>query len=237
MDSTAIERIDSFMESGFNKIEGWVVPTIKNILKSISIVQDHHQIQGGIFEIGVHHGKFFILLCQLLRTDEFALAIDLFSKQELNIDHSGRGGYEAFSSNVDSYCPNPFHIMSLEADSLDLQPEDIRSKIGSARLISVDGGHTCEHTLHDIHLSSQLITGGGVIILDDYYNQEWPGVHEGFIKYMLNHNRKLCPFAYQGNKLFLTTISWHQIFLREIAHLTPNHKIVKMSGFDVISIK
>ena len=47
---------------------------------------------------------------------------------------------------------------------------------------------------------------GGIIILDDYFNENWPGVSEGLNKYMIERsNVRLKPFLIGGNKLFLTT--------------------------------
>jgi Methyltransferase domain len=164
--------LDTYMAQGFTSIEGWVVPTVAQILKPISEVQLKHGIIGGVTEIGIHHGKFFLMLCQLLTDNELALAIDLFGRQDLNIDQSGSGNLNVFLSHVQAQWKYPQNIVVLEADSIALVADDLLSRIGRPRLFSIDGGHTVEHTVSDLSLASSVIVGGGVVILDDYYNQE-----------------------------------------------------------------
>ncbi|MEG4311023.1 MULTISPECIES: hypothetical protein [unclassified Microcoleus] len=89
--------------------------------------------------------------------------------------------------------------------------------------------------ISEVQLKHGII--GGVVILDDYYNQEWPGVHEGFIKYMIFHNKNLAPFAYHGNKLFLTTISWTKYYLNSLKKTFLSCKEVSLLGYTVLSIK
>jgi hypothetical protein len=50
---------------------------------------------------------------------------------------------------------------------------------------------------------------GGIVALDDYMSVHWPGVTEGFYRFMYSQNRRLKPFLYFQNKLFLTTVSEH----------------------------
>ena len=56
---------------------------------------------------------------------------------------------------------------------------------------------------------------GGVIALDDYMSVHWPGVTEGFYRFMYSGNRRLKPFLYFQNKLFLTTVSEHASYLKQ----------------------
>jgi hypothetical protein len=61
-------------------------------------------ITGNVAEIGVHHGRLFILLYLLTSPDERALAVDLFSGQERNIGSSGHGGPGTFSCQQEATC-------------------------------------------------------------------------------------------------------------------------------------
>jgi predicted O-methyltransferase YrrM len=47
--------------------------------------------------------------------------------------------------------------------------------VGSMRFISIDGGHTPEHTVSDLNLACRLINNQGVVILDDVLHHPWPG--------------------------------------------------------------
>ena len=44
------------------------------------------------------------------------------------------------------------------------------------RLFSVDGGHTAELARHDMLTADGAIGEQGIIILDDFFNEAWPGV-------------------------------------------------------------
>ena len=56
---------------------------------------------------------------------------------------------------------------------------------------------------------------GGIIALDDYMSVHWRGVTEGFYRFMYSQNRRLKPFLYFQNKLFLTTVSEHAVVLQQ----------------------
>ena len=54
---------------------------------------------------------------------------------------------------------------------------------GPLRFFSIDGGHLSHIVKHDLETAALSITDGGVIILDDYFNPEFPGVSEGTNRY------------------------------------------------------
>ena len=249
--SNAVDsQIDNYLKIGFEKVEGWCSSSIPPLTKTISDYQAQNAIEGGVLEIGVHHGKFFIVLHNLTNTTlEPSVAIDVFDEQALNIDYSGKGNRAIFERNVAEYASNPQSIHCISRDSTELSAADvvkIESEYGKFRIISIDGGHTAEHTINDFNIASNLICNGGVVILDDYYNQDWPGVHEG-VAYLFLHNRpKLVPFLVAPNKLFFTTISYRKKMFDLITNFIKNRatrlekgrlKIVKMYGYDVISYK
>ena len=76
---------------------------------------------------------------------------------------------------------------------------------GAIRFVSIDGGHTVEHTINDLKIAAELINNQGVVILDDILNHHWLGVIEGAISY-LNTSPTLIPFAIGHNKLFLANL-------------------------------
>jgi hypothetical protein len=68
-------------------------------------------------------------------------------------------------------------------------------------LISIDGGHNAEITSHDLNVSEGALANGGVIILDDCFNETWPGVVEGVHEYFASP-RSIVPFGIGANKTF-----------------------------------
>lgn len=69
-----------------DKVEGWLDSRAMNYLKLIYKVTGIPDIHGGVLEIGVHHGKFFIPLNALASPGSISVALDLFEDQYLNID-------------------------------------------------------------------------------------------------------------------------------------------------------
>src|SRR5260370_624169 len=91
---------------------------------------------------------------------------------------------------------------------------DLFGKLG-VKFLSIDAGHTIQHACNDLHLAQEILVPGGIVALDDYMSPHWPGVTEGFYRFMSAENRRLKPFMYFQNKLFLTTISEYAACLQQ----------------------
>jgi hypothetical protein len=153
-------------------------------------------------EIGVHHGRLFIILALCCRPTECAVAVDLFEDQHLNVDHSGEGDRGILEANLARFASGR-RIECIKANSLELGEAFIGSWQGM-RFISVDGGHTSEATCHDLKLAERLLCKGGIVALDDILNPDWTGVISGLVRY-LSEGGTLVPCALIPNKLLLTT--------------------------------
>jgi predicted O-methyltransferase YrrM len=175
-------------------------PGAVKLLVALAKAQQAWDIQGNVLEIGVHHGKLFILLSLFTREGEKAVAVDLFANQARNIDQSGSGDLEKFEKNVKQHSDYSRAVIH-EGDSTELSSSTvIRLGGGPFRFISVDGGHTPEITAHDLATAEGALAPGGVIILDDCFNEFWPGVSDGVHDYFSNAQRAIVPFATGGNK-------------------------------------
>jgi hypothetical protein len=194
-------KLNAYIKHGNRLVKGWVFPGAIQAIVGLSEVQSEASVSGGIAEIGVHHGRLFILLYLLGSTGEPAVAIDLFSHQELNIDHSGLGDLEQFKKNLKRHADTD-RLVLYEGDSTKLDPQQlIDLGGGKLRFISIDGGHTSEITSHDLYVSEGALANGGVIILDDCFNDTWPGVVEGVQQYFASP-RSIVPFGIGANKTF-----------------------------------
>jgi Methyltransferase domain len=181
-------------------VEGWMLPGAVQMIVAISGAQQKLLVRGHIAEIGVHHGKLFILLCLLCGEGERSVAVDLFGDQDKNIDKSGRGDLDKLLANLHRHAGVTNTIVH-RGDSLKLDGDFlVRLAEGHFRLISIDAGHTREATAHDIATAEKALCQGGVIILDDYFNEMWPGVSDGVQDYFRTH-RNVVPFAIGGNKV------------------------------------
>lgn len=193
----------SYATAGFRKVHGWLEEDSADFIFALGEVQDEQGTKGSVCEIGVHHGKLFILMLGVTDASERALAIDLFENQSLNVDRSGRGDFDIFMNNVRTFDGSDERVKTISRSSLEVSPEEIIEKVGKVRLFSVDGGHTCECAENDLVLAQRTIADTGVVILDDFYNAKWPGVLSGTVKYLERAEAELRPFAITPNKLYL----------------------------------
>lgn len=225
--SSYADQLKRFRSDALLHVDGWLGHRIVDVLELACQYHTQHRIKGDALEIGVYQGLFFLALMAALEVDEVAVAADIFDDQSLNIDKSGAGTeiLAAFNRNVSQFAHNPDALRLLIGDSMVLRGEQIleRSAGSRFRFVSVDGGHTAEHVMNDLNLASYVIAGGGVVFLDDFHSPHWPGVHEGYVRYMLHANRNLAPVLFADNKLMLTTISHqpHMVeYMRE--HYVPS---------------
>ena len=226
---------------GVHTVEGWLASGAVTATLFLSNWQRRRAVRGNVAEIGIHHGKFFLVLKNLCEPDEFAIAIDVFENQSLNVDQSGSGDKAVFESNISAYSDGR-NIEIIQSDSQLIAPQRILSAGGGqrVRLFSIDGSHTAEHTLSDLKLASQTLSDGGVMILDDFYSQDWPGVQEGFHRFMSEAGGAFAPLAMGDNKLFLCKRSDHadmlSVFKTELRPYYLSYKEVVLWGADSVSM-
>jgi Methyltransferase domain len=198
------KTLENYANYGFKKVKGWLETDSALLIRQLAAAQDKLNIRGGIGEIGVHHGKLFILLHLMLRKNERSFAVDIFDKQNLNIDGSGKGNLDIFLKNVTSLGGNTNLIDIFQKSSLEVSSEEIISKAGKIRIFSIDGGHTTELTLNDLIIAEKSICEGGVIIIDDYFNPMWPGVSNGVSKFFYEQQSQIVPIVISPNKIIFT---------------------------------
>jgi hypothetical protein len=194
-----------YIDCEMGLVEGWLDPIDAKLIGTVADCQSSLRIRGGAVEIGVHHGKLFLLLAHLLSAGEHCLAIDLFEDQSRNVDRSGRGDWEKFTSNFQRLFGEMSGLRVLRKSSLDTRLNEILSLVGPVRLFSVDGGHTAKCTLNDMLLASGSLTDGGLVVLDDYFNPHWPDVSVGTGQFFIHQDCHIVPFAIGRNKVLFTT--------------------------------
>jgi hypothetical protein len=196
-----LRRAAAYLKHGQHLVKGWLFPGAPEAIILLSEDQTSAGVLGGTAEIGVHHGKLFILLYLLAANNESAVAIDLFSHQDLNVDRSGVGDLERFKRNLREHADTS-RLVIHEGDSTQLTSESLLGLgRGPFRLISIDGGHTAAITASDLAISEGALAKGGIIILDDCFNQDWPGVMDGVHQHF-SQPRAIVPFGIGANKAF-----------------------------------
>lgn len=229
-------RRERYLGGGLRRVEGWLDGFSARAIDALARRQHDLGLTGGVGEIGVHHGKFFLLLYLATTAPEKACAIDIFEQQELNPDASGRGDRERFLANLDRHAGTREGVAIIARSSLEIAPEEILEACGPTRLFSVDGGHTDDCTLNDLRLAEAVSTPHGIVVLDDFFNQPWPGVASGAARYLLDPATALRPFAILPNKLLLARPDWHRRYAEALAAAFPRRldKTAVMFGSEVL---
>ncbi len=229
------------LDGGVDAVDGWLGGGAITATLAINDWQRRHDVSGNVAEIGIHHGKFFLVLKNLCRDDECSIAVDVFDDQELNVDRSGRGDRAIFESNLAAHSDGK-NVEIIQGDSKLLTPDRIleAGRDKQIRLFSVDGSHTTEYTLSDLLLASDVLDDNGVIALDDFYSQYWPGVQEGFHHFMSKMSPEFKALAIGNNKLFICKRAAHsellKIFKESLYPYYLDYKDVTVWGSDAVSM-
>lgn len=137
-------------------IAGWMEPISAYLATYFAELQREWSINGGVAEVGVHHGKFFLALVMASLQEEEHIAIDLFEDmQGLNVDLSGRGSPSYFKTNLRNFSVSDASVTIWPASSANVS-EASSMWTRSVRMWSVDGGHTPELTFNDLVRSQHL---------------------------------------------------------------------------------
>ena len=228
-------NLKRYRNEGFQTIHGWCSDKLFHTIDLLSSLEFNRT--GGCLEIGVHQGKFYLLLNQVISEDARSWAVDLFDAQDLNIDRSGSGSLTTFKANLEKYDVHRgknTEIVSGDSTDPALDLEG-RIGIGSLRFVSVDGGHTVQHTVNDLQLASRLVSNQGVVILDDILNHHWLGVIEGAVQY-LSGFPTLVPFAIGHNKLYLCKMSYQPKYFEVMSRSPLFTKAVQFCGHQLAAL-
>lgn len=230
----ALLALDSAGMVALETVPGFFEPALLPVLAALDARQRDLDVRGAVGEIGVYHGRSFVPLALLRREGEAAVAVDCFEEQQHNRDESGCGNEAAFNATLERFCC-AHDVVSVACDSTQLAPADLLAAArGPIRLLSVDGSHTEEAVLADLSLAAAALAGGGVVILDDAVNADWPGVVSGLARHVFEagegEDRRLLPFALGYNKAFLCTARWQAVYGEALAPL--GRKRARFLGHD-----
>lgn len=233
-----------FFLQQWEALQGFIGFSTTYFVHLVSNFQCDLGVSGAIGEVGVAAGKSFAALAFTRRKNESLLACDIFS---LGIEHDNvpDANLPMFLHTLETLQIPADDVTILKQSSLELTDLDFTSLIGGKklrkqevgyRLFHVDGGHYAEAAFHDINVAACALVPGGIILVDDLHNLRWPGVQEGFHRYMLSNKtvRKLEPFLYTG-RLFLTTLGYANVYRRALVKAHPRLKVLDMYGVEVLA--
>lgn len=195
-------------------IRGWFSPQAAQLFAWLDEIQKRNDITGDIFEIGSHHGRSAYCLGAMARPGAEQLAVcDLFADQGANLSGSGDGDLDIFRRNLAPIVERGVHLEVFQASSDTLSAAQIGTNY---RFFHIDGGHNCDEALADLNLAAECTTGKGVIVLDDPFRPEWPGVTEALIRFLDAHPGYRA-IVVGFNKLVLTRAEHAPIYLAQLA--------------------
>lgn len=239
--------LQSYVKGAFRNIGGACDARVFFTLRHMLEIQGADRPKK-VAEIGVRDGRFFIGIMKCLSQGSSGLAIDLFEDQQHNIDGSGwrpPSHGVPFHRNVEETLGDKYTVKFRKGDSLNLSISDvvdISYGHGPFDIFSIDGGHEAEHLTNDLTIAELTIHHSGLVLLDDYYNPNFPGVHEGFSAYM-TQKRKMVPIAFSAGKLYLCTKSYYGRYNKalrssftEINAVADYAKWTRMFGYDVLHV-
>lgn len=213
-------RLLDYCAAGQHGVEGWLHEEALVLTLALHRQQRAAGIAGGVAEIGVYHGRFFLALALLCDGEgERALAVDVFDRRRLAEAAAVCGDREVFEAHLESWGVSG-RTAVLQRDSLELVPEAVRGALSGgagARLFSVDGAHSLEHAAHDLRLAAASLAPGGVVVLDDFLNAEWLGVTEAAVLLLRGEDPPLAPLAICGGKLALVRPADHAAWMERLA--------------------
>ena len=192
--------IAAYCLRGHESVAGWLQPGATSLIWSLIEVQQHERISGDIAEIGVWHGKLFILLSLSLAPSEKANAVDPFNMP----------GYPnfiaAFQRNLAQFEIPPQKVVTHQMKSEQIPLGRASSFLGgNVRLVSLDGDHRRASIVHDLRLSKEVLSDFGVVVVDDIFSAWVPSVTEGIIDFLRQDAGNLVPFALAASDGPLTT--------------------------------
>lgn len=194
--------VTRYINGQHHKVNGWLADFSARFIAELAAYLEQENIHGAAVEIGAHHGRLFILL-HLASTAAQDLVIDVFEDQHLNVDESGKGDRAILLRNLERCGGAADRVQIMQRSSLEVTPEDILAAVGQPALFSIDGGHTAECAINDLRLADATLAEQGIAILDDVFNEFWPEVAVGTLRFFADPATRLRPFAISAGKVYL----------------------------------
>jgi hypothetical protein len=252
MDPTMVEKasispLESYVRQGVSEVVGWSGSNVSMLLLSPLLdIQDPDSHRFGAFEIGVHHGRYLIAMHNACEPGTRSLGLDLFAKQARNVDRSGCGDLEQAKLNVSIHAREPELVELRQGDSLawtESEIHEVLDRYGGFRIVSIDGGHTHVHVVRDTILGSRMAHPGGFLVIDDFFNTNYPSVTEGVYRLLQTADVAFVPFLVTRKKLFMCQVGYTDDYLGQVtaqarteAFAGVSTKIIEIAGYRCLSV-
>jgi Methyltransferase domain len=220
-------------------VQGYLPSLDARLIAALLSNQDQNNITGHLCEIGVHHGRLFLMLTLARRAGERALAIDLFEDDAINTNTQHAGRNRALFANAQRLGIKLSEEEIFKTSSLDIEAADILKRTtGRIRFFSIDGSHLYQPVENDLRLAERTLTAEGIIAVDDFFNKDWADVSFATGDF-LRRTATIVPFAITSSKLYLATEAAAETYKTALGKRADLGQIygVRILGREVLALK
>jgi Methyltransferase domain len=189
-----------------NEVKGWFYDHDLIMFWLTDFVQKESSWRGDLCELGVYQGKSSIALGTMARADEWLLCFDTF----LEVPE------QTVEANIQRFCPDLGDRLVCIRRDLTAQrtpPSEVGSN--SLRFLHLDAVHDHPSVLNDLRNFLPLLTPEAVIVLDDCFDPDWPGVSTAMTEFCLSDmGHHIRPFAASRSKMYLCARPLVEVYQR-----------------------
>ena len=230
MTEKATESLGRYFER-MQALPGWFLPDAALMFMAYNQLVADRVVPGNTLEIGVYHGKSAIAVASLRGEAGLFTAVDVFDDLQSRDGSAHDVGLKGvFLANMAASFPTLDWMRVIVAPSATVRAE----ALGPHSFCHIDGLHSAEGTYSDMLLCAEVVVPGGLVALDDYFNQRFPGVSEGALLFERHHPGVLTPIAVGFNKVLFQRAAESDLNQRFARHFDciPTH-VTSMWGTPV----
>ena len=214
------EYLSHFKQVIDKEVEGWFYP--KDIIITYGILKELQRPKGDVCEIGVAYGKSAIMISQFKDESNFYL-YDIFNEEARVIAEN----------NISKFGSNTNLTWRLQ-DTTQLKYDDVTFK-NDLRFLHIDGCHEHSAVLSDLILFSSKMRDDGIIAIDDFQDQEFPGVNSAVFQFSLSNGnyKNWRVFAIGDNKAYMCQKKYAELYQKFLVDYIVKAKELYNVPFDM----
>jgi len=98
------------------------------------------------------------------------------------------------------------------------------------KLVHIDGEHSESAVLLDLEFAQKCVSPKGIIIIDDIFHTNFPGVASGTFSFL--HNSNFAPFLITSNKLFICHEDLYSYYSENALKIMKNKSISYLKSYE-----